>query len=89
MHKSTIKVLARSRPGVNVSSLMEMFSCVVSGVLTVRANHAPGVDAYSVFRVMERALQENTLYQSPQSLMLFKPVECLLTPENVHLSWFH
>ena len=54
MHKSTIKVLARSRPGVKVSSLMEMFSSVVSDVLTVRANHAPGVDAYSVFRVMEK-----------------------------------
>ena len=54
MHKSTIKVLARGRPGVKVSSLMEMFSSVVSDVLTVRANHAPGVDAYSVFRVMER-----------------------------------
>ena len=54
MHKSTIKVLARSRPGVKVSSLMEMFSSVVSDVLTVRTNHAPGVDAYSVFRVMEK-----------------------------------
>ena len=54
MHKSTIKVLARSRPGVKVSSLMEMFSSVYSDVLTVRANHAPGVDAYSVFRVMEK-----------------------------------
>ena len=54
MHKSTIKVLARSRPEVKVSSLMEMFSSVVSDVLTVRANHAPGVDAYSVFRVMEK-----------------------------------
>ena len=54
MHKSTIKVLARSRPGVKVSSLMKMFSSVVSDVLTVRANHAPGVDAYSVFRVMEK-----------------------------------
>ena len=54
MHKSTIKVLARSRSGVKVSSLMEMFSSVVSDVLTVRANHAPGVDAYSVFRVMEK-----------------------------------
>ena len=54
MHKSTIKVLARSRPGVKVSSLMEMFSSVVSDVLTVRANHAPGVDAYSVFNVMEK-----------------------------------
>ena len=54
MHKSAIKVLARSRPGVKVSSLMEMFSSVVSDVLTVRANHAPGVDAYSVFRVMEK-----------------------------------
>ena len=54
MHKSTIKVLARSRPGVKVSSLMEMFSSIVSDVLTVRANHAPGVDAYSVFRVMEK-----------------------------------
>ena len=54
MHKSTIKVLAKSRPGVKVSSLMEMFSSVVSDVLTVRANHAPGVDAYSVFRVMEK-----------------------------------
>ena len=54
MHKSTIKVLARKRPGVKVSSLMEMFSSVVSDVLTVRANHAPGVDAYSVFRVMEK-----------------------------------
>ena len=52
MHKSTIKVLAKSRPGVKVSSLMELFSSVVSDVLTVRANHAPGVDAYSVFRVM-------------------------------------
>ena len=54
MHKSTIKVLAMGRPGVKVSSLMEMFSSVVSDVLTVRANHAPGVDAYSVFRVMEK-----------------------------------
>ena len=54
MHKSTIKVLARGRPGVKVSSLMELLSCVVSDVLTVRANHAPGVDAYSVFRVMEK-----------------------------------
>ena len=54
MHKSTIKVLARSRPGVKVFSLMEMFSSVVSEVLTVRANHAPGVDTYSVFRVMEK-----------------------------------
>ena len=54
MHKSAIKVVARSRPGVKVSSLMEMFSSVVSDVLTVRANHAPGVDAYSVFRVMEK-----------------------------------
>ena len=54
MHRSIIKVLARSRPGVKVSSLMEMFSSVVSDVLTVRANHAPGVDAYSVFRVMEK-----------------------------------
>ena len=54
MHKSTIKVLGRSRPGVRVSSLMEMFSSVVSDVLTVRANHASGVDAYSVFRVMEK-----------------------------------
>ena len=54
MHKSTMKVLARSRPGVKVSSLMEMFSSVVSDVLTVRANHASGVDAYSVFRVMEK-----------------------------------
>ena len=54
MHKSTIKVLARNRPGVKVSSLMEMFSNIVSDVLTVRANHAPGVDAYSVFRVMEK-----------------------------------
>ena len=54
MHKSTIKVLARGRPGVKVSSLMEKFSCIVSDVLTVRANHAPGVDAYSVFRVMEK-----------------------------------
>ena len=54
MHKSTIKVLARSRAGVKVSSLMEMLSSVVSDVLTVRANHAPGVDAYSVFCVMEK-----------------------------------
>ena len=54
MHKSTIKVLARSRPGVKVFPLMEMFSSVVSDVLTVRTNHAPGVDAYSVFRVMEK-----------------------------------
>ena len=54
MHKSTIKVLARGRAGVKVSSLMEMLSSVVSDVLTVRANHAPGVDAYSVFRVMEK-----------------------------------
>ena len=54
MHKSTIKVLARSRPGMRVSSLMEMFSSVVNDVLTVRANHAPGVDAYSVFRVIEK-----------------------------------
>ena len=54
IHKSTINVLARSRPGVKVSSLMEMLSSVVSDILTVRANHAPGVDAYSVFRVMEK-----------------------------------
>ena len=54
MYKSTIKVLARSRPSVKVSFLMEMFSSVVSDVLTVRANHAPGVDAYSVFRVIEK-----------------------------------
>ena len=54
MHKSTIKVLARGRPEVKVSSLMEMLSSVVSDVLTVRANHAPGVDAYSVFCVMEK-----------------------------------
>ena len=54
MHKSTIKVLARNRPGVKVSSLMKMFSSVISDVLTVRANHAPGMDAYSVFRVMEK-----------------------------------
>ena len=54
IHKSTIKVLARIRPGVKVSSFMEMFSSVVSDILTVQANHAPGVDAYSVFRVMEK-----------------------------------
>ena len=54
MHKSTIKVMARGRPRVKVHSFMEMFSSVVSDVLTVRANHAPGVDAYSVFRVMEK-----------------------------------
>ena len=58
MHKSTIKVLARSRPGVKVSSLMEMLSSVVSDVLTVRAHHAPGVDAYSVFRVMKKETPE-------------------------------
>ena len=55
-YKSTVNVTARSRPGVKVSSLMELIANVVSDILTVRANHSPGVDVFSVLRVMDKKI---------------------------------
>ena len=53
-YKSTVNVTARSRPGVKVSFLMELIANVVSDILTARANHSPGVDVFSVLRVMDK-----------------------------------
>ena len=53
-YKSIVNVTARSRPGVKVSFLMELIANVVSDILTARANHSPGVDVFSVLRVMDK-----------------------------------
>ena len=53
-YKSIVNVTARSRPGVEVSFLMELIANVVSDILTARANHSPGVDVFSVLRVMDK-----------------------------------
>ena len=53
-YKSTVNVTARSRPGVKASFLMELITNVVSDILTARANHSPGVDVFSVLRVMDK-----------------------------------
>ena len=56
IHKSIIKVLARTRPGVKVSSLMDLVSNVVADILKTHANHSPGVDVFSVFREIKQGI---------------------------------
>ena len=56
IHKSIIKVLARTRPGGKVSSLMDLVSNVVADILKTHANHSPGVDVFSVFREIKQGI---------------------------------